>query len=275
MKLDEDKIDDVVLALLQLTAFGDGGVTRSWKSQSWEVMDRLHQKGWISDPKSKSKSLVFTEEGLMRSEFMFREIFMDDSKPEKKAKNKSKPTGALRLRVSLRDTEPEIWREFCVPDDITLGDLHTVIQVVMEWDNSHLHQFIHKKRYIGVPMVDDWRVVIDEENVCVSEIFVRKGSRIEYQYDFGDDWLHDVVSLGKADPGEPLFQVRAGAMASPPEDCGGTWGYYQLLEALGDFQHPQHEHWSSWYEGELDPTAFDMKKINAKLRDYFAHRMLT
>ena len=75
MKIDEDKIDDVVLALLQLTAHGDKYVTRAWKGHDWDVMERLHEKGWISDPKGKAKSVVFTEEGLQRSRELFESMF--------------------------------------------------------------------------------------------------------------------------------------------------------------------------------------------------------
>lgn len=81
----EDKIDDVVLALLQLTAHGEENALRAWKGQSWEVMDRLHQKGWISDPKGKAKSVRFTEEGWMRSQLLYNLLFETDAeKPMQK-----------------------------------------------------------------------------------------------------------------------------------------------------------------------------------------------
>ena len=71
MDYDEDKVDEVVLALLCLTMFADGGVTRAWKGHDWDALNRLHEKGYISDPKSKAKSVVLTEEG----EKMARELF--------------------------------------------------------------------------------------------------------------------------------------------------------------------------------------------------------
>lgn len=72
MKLDHARIDDAVLALLHLTLH-DG--CRAWKGHDWEAMDRLHQKGYISDPVGQAKSVVFTEEGLRRSEELFRKMF--------------------------------------------------------------------------------------------------------------------------------------------------------------------------------------------------------
>jgi mRNA-degrading endonuclease toxin of MazEF toxin-antitoxin module len=76
---DELRIEDIeeaVLALLHLNAFEDRGVVRAWKTFDWDAMDRLHEKGLISDPKSKAKSVVFTEEGQRAAEEAFRKLFV-------------------------------------------------------------------------------------------------------------------------------------------------------------------------------------------------------
>ena len=75
MSYNEQKVDDTVLALLHLASFTEHGVTRAWKSQVWEVMDRLHEEGWISDPRSKAKSVVLSDEGVERSGRLFGEFF--------------------------------------------------------------------------------------------------------------------------------------------------------------------------------------------------------
>jgi hypothetical protein len=72
MFIDKDRIDDAVLALLYL---GRHDEWRAWKSFDWDAMDRLHEKGLISDPVGKAKSVVFSEEGLRRSEALFQEMF--------------------------------------------------------------------------------------------------------------------------------------------------------------------------------------------------------
>ncbi len=72
MELDNDRIDEAVLALLFL---GRHDELRTWKSFDWAVMERLHAKGLISDPVGKAKSVIFTEEGLRRSEELFRKLF--------------------------------------------------------------------------------------------------------------------------------------------------------------------------------------------------------
>ena len=75
MDFDQDKVDDMVLALLSLTMFKDHDAMRAWKGQDWETMERLHRKGFISDPKSKAKSVYMTEDGVKRSRELFEKHF--------------------------------------------------------------------------------------------------------------------------------------------------------------------------------------------------------
>ncbi|MDR3514323.1 MAG: DUF6429 family protein [Azospirillaceae bacterium] len=72
MEIDEDKIDDAVLALLYLSLDRDG---RAWKSFDWDAMNRLHEKGFIGNPVSMAKSVWLTEDGIARSERLFCELF--------------------------------------------------------------------------------------------------------------------------------------------------------------------------------------------------------
>ena len=78
MAIDWNKIDEVTLALLNLTSFKEHGIVRSWKSHDWDVMNRLHEKGWIHDPVSKAESVVMTEHGLEQSEAFFAKHFGRD-----------------------------------------------------------------------------------------------------------------------------------------------------------------------------------------------------
>jgi hypothetical protein len=75
MEYDKDKVDEAVLALMYLNSFKDGEWVRAWKGFDWEVLDRLYEKGYISDPKSKAKSVIVTEDGISRSEELFRKYF--------------------------------------------------------------------------------------------------------------------------------------------------------------------------------------------------------
>lgn len=77
-KFDSDKVDDVVLAMLHLTSFADHGITRAWKSLDWDALDRLHARGLISEPRSKARSVVFSDEGRRRAEESFHALFSDE-----------------------------------------------------------------------------------------------------------------------------------------------------------------------------------------------------
>jgi len=73
--IDENKIDDAVLALLYLTLHNDNYGTRAWKNIDWDAMDRLYEKGYISNPQSKAKSVAVTAEGEERSKELFYKLF--------------------------------------------------------------------------------------------------------------------------------------------------------------------------------------------------------
>ena len=75
MDYDEDKVDEAVLALPYLTLCGDKYGARAWKSHDWDALDRLHEKGYIDDPKSKAKSVALTEEGRAKAGELFRKLF--------------------------------------------------------------------------------------------------------------------------------------------------------------------------------------------------------
>lgn len=78
INIDTDKIDELVLALLQLTVHQDGrskGSYRAWKGHDWDVMNRLHEKGFIGDPVGKAKSVMFTEAGFKKSRELFEQYF--------------------------------------------------------------------------------------------------------------------------------------------------------------------------------------------------------
>ena len=74
-KVDKGKVDEVLLALLYLTTFEYGGTIRSWKGYDWESLHRLHEKGMISDPRGKAKSVALSDEGVKRSRELFERYF--------------------------------------------------------------------------------------------------------------------------------------------------------------------------------------------------------
>ncbi|MGA2377612.1 MAG: DUF6429 family protein [Candidatus Sulfotelmatobacter sp.] len=78
MAINPEKVDEMTLALLYLTTFKDKHGPRAWKSHSWDVLDRLHENGYIHDPATKAKSVMLTEEGAARSKRLFEKHFMSD-----------------------------------------------------------------------------------------------------------------------------------------------------------------------------------------------------
>ena len=77
MEIDNEKVDEMTLALLYLTTFKDKYGLRAWKSYSWEVLNRLHESGYVHDPVSRAKSVMLTDEGAERSERLFEKHFME------------------------------------------------------------------------------------------------------------------------------------------------------------------------------------------------------
>ena len=80
MEYNENKVDEIVLALLHLTTFENRSELRAWKGHDWDALDRLHEKGYISDPKGKAKSVVVTEDGARRSSELFKSYFGMESR---------------------------------------------------------------------------------------------------------------------------------------------------------------------------------------------------
>jgi thymidylate kinase len=76
MEIDNEKVEEMTLALLYLTTFKDRTGLRAWKSHSWQVMDRLHESGYIYEPATKAKSVMLTDEGVERSKHLFEKHFM-------------------------------------------------------------------------------------------------------------------------------------------------------------------------------------------------------
>ena len=152
----------------------------------------------------------------------------------------------------------------------TLDHVHEVIQAAFGWWNYQLHEFeVGRTRY-GVPDPDeDWgEPRRDERRTCLDAI-ASEGSTFRYTYDFGDGWEHRVV-VEKVLPASSVATVPAcidGRRACPPEDCGGTWGYRELLEILADPSHPEHDERTEWLGRPFDPEAFDPSEFEDNLRN--------
>ncbi len=171
------------------------------------------------------------------------------------------------IKIALLRIGPPIWRRLQVPADITLGRLHHVIQTAMGWSDMHLHQFIADGVAYGVPDAEFPNDMKSEHNVWLDSL-AGPGDRLNYEYDFGDGWMHE-IQIEKtltAEPGKHYPQCIGGERACPPEDCGGPSGYERLLDILRDPKHEEYADMLDWIGDEaFDPEAFDSAAVNAAL----------
>jgi hypothetical protein len=180
------------------------------------------------------------------------------------------------LKVRLLDIEPEIWRRFVVPADITLDRLHDVIQIVMGWQDYHLHDLmIGKQRYTEDPEYPEDG--LEEGNYYLVDLIKRKGQKFSYTYDFGDNWEHELVledSRYSSPDLQAEIQCIEGERACPPEDVGSVPGYYEFCEAVKNPDNEEHESWNEWYdsfpwyESGFDSERFNLDWVNSELLKY-------
>lgn len=157
----------------------------------------------------------------------------------------------------------------------TLGELHLVIQSVMGWQCCHLCEFEIDGRVFLPEIAGEFAFEFEMENadsiplsdVLPGNIESRNKFRFLYTYDMGDNWQHEVVFEGyQPRAASTVYPVcLGGENACPPEDCGGIWGFYEMLDAVSDSDHSEHEHVTEWL-GEFDPGHFELDEINESMR---------
>lgn len=170
------------------------------------------------------------------------------------------------FEIALQDIKPRIWRRFCASNTLSLAQLHDVVQAVMGWDDCHLHMFEIAGEEFSRPLPGESRDFEDERKFRLADFGLRERDEILYEYDFGDGWEHRLV-LKKILPPEadaPPVCIK-GARACPPEDCGGPWGYGDLLDALAHPADPRYDELREWIGEGCDAERFEVAHINAGL----------
>ncbi len=177
-----------------------------------------------------------------------------------------------QIQIALTKFKPKIWRRLLIPSDLLLSDFHMIIQVSMGWENSHLHQFIKDRTFYTERILGDntWGEMnnVDYKKIKISDLLKKEKEKIIYEYDFGDGWEHDII-LEKILSGHEkmIFLIcLEGKMACPPEDCGGVWGYSDMLEILKQPKHEEYDNIIEWLGEEFDPEHFDKEAVNKILK---------
>lgn len=200
---------------------------------------------------------------------------------------------AYKIKIELTGSKPLIWRRVLVPEEITFERLHDVIQFAMGWGNDHLYDFNLKEEKLRITSDEEVvkefeyysKIKLTEKNdpngyirkrleikpklsskVKIDKYLIKE-KNIEYVYDFGDYWKHNITLEEIIEDYEYAYPMCIeGEGACPPEDVGGIYGYAEFLEIIKDEAHPQHEELKQWAE-EVGYEDFNMEETNYFMAD--------
>ena len=184
------------------------------------------------------------------------------------------PQEIVRLKITLDNVKPTVMRRIEVPVSITLDTLHEMIQAIMPWENSHLHQFylriIDGPRWAPPsPFDDDFDHFgiekRDSTRTSLADVLAEPTFKVlRYNYDFGDDWMHSIKVERRftAEPWDEFPKLIDAKGSCPPENCGGPWGYAELLETLSEPSSKRRLEFRGWLR-DFDPNKIERAAIEA------------
>lgn len=195
----------------------------------------------------------------------------------------------LRVKVSIGGSVPVIWRLLDIDPSLTLDRVHEILQTAVGWRDSHLHSFTDTdpfvrlravngivrapRRWVSRDLLEDSDEDLPETDWTLGQILTAESGPVFYEYDFGDGWIHRLELTGSLPMPEtnPGARLLDGARRAPLEDSGGIGGYHEMLEALADPGHEEHQDlkaWVAWTAGpwqEFDPEQLDITALNNEL----------
>ncbi len=251
------------------------GASGTISSKACSVREAIGEGLWSSNPRYQHGSSGYDPSWLNLADTggdiydRFGEGSIDDYVPPDPVRIHERlgATSTFTLRCQL--DELPAWRVIRVPASSTLSELHSTLQVVFEWVGYHLHMFeVGSQRFTTDPD-PDFVVEGDEEcddtKIRLDEL-VRPGQALIYTYDFGDNWVVriEVSELSETGRRKPRSELLDGEGDAPPEDCGGVWGFRQLVEILNNPADPEYEQMATW-AGEYRPGSFDLAVIQKRL----------
>jgi hypothetical protein len=196
---------------------------------------------------------------------------MAKKKAKRKTTRQRKPLDVTlpiyRINIALRDIQPLIWRRI-ETSDCTLADLHELIQMCFDWEDDHAHVFsVGDLEYSGAyeQFPDN---VEDTEGVFLSDLAGQGHVAFDYEYDFGDSWIHEITieATLPAEPGISYPRCIEGQRKAPPEDSGGPYAYPRYLASLAGDVEAEAEDLAEFLRDDFDPEQFDLELLNQRLR---------
>ncbi|MCO6461672.1 MAG: plasmid pRiA4b ORF-3 family protein [Saprospiraceae bacterium] len=160
----------------------------------------------------------------------------------------------LQFKIQIKGiTKPPVWSRVLVPANFSFHQFQLVIQAAFGWSNCHLYEFVPTKDPwsfppIGIPDKTGMkeRKLIDGKKIKLSRIFHTKGQSFSSLYDIGDDWYHKILLEEVNEGRSSTAQLLEGKRACPSEDCGGVWGYNEMLEILTNPKHKENRNIRRW-----------------------------
>ena len=171
------------------------------------------------------------------------------------------------FRISLDRITSAITRVVTVPMSIELVRLHDVIQCVMGWQDSHLHEFaIQGKTYLDHSAFEDSDDE-DELTMTLVDVNLTIGESIQYTYDMGDNWKHTITILDTKPLSDDLhpYALLSGSGDCPPEDVGGVSGFEKFCSALKKPNSQAYKEYKQWHPSNYDTMHFDRSKAQLRL----------
>ena len=205
---------------------------------------------------------------------------MGNVKKVLKSNTKDKKYKSYIIKVTIKNTHPPVWRRLQIPAGITFHELNAIIQLAFNWSGYHLYSFEIGNLLIEIPddIFDDFDYkVINSKRTKVDKYF-DEIEKLEYTYDFGDNWIHN-IQIENVVESEEKFKnpvCLKAKMASLPEDCGGPWGYEDLLDVINNPKDERYQDMKDWLEQGYsvwydDRTYVDLNRINRELEAYKDH----
>jgi len=243
-----------ILSLLESGDFDFSSLAKMIGLETPEFeQDDWQQEDFLSDPYSRPRTMVKEKLVWQHGKRVARSVY--------------------QLKISLQGSKPAIWRRVLVMNTISLEKLHQIIQVAMGWSSSHLYEFEQGRKRFGPPAEYSEESIYDDRDVQLRDVLYKVKAKLEYVYDFGDNWQHKIIleEITPAKRKNIQSQVLKAVNACPPEDVGGLPGYSHLLKILKDPFHDEYQELCEWIglEGgkKFDYSSYDIELANKTLAD--------